>query len=116
MEENKPKREMAKGMWRKGDKRTLEDRKKQSETKKRNAGEIKQAKLVAKFILQGDNMDNMLSGIYKKAADGDVKACELMLKLVGEMPKEQKEVDLKADVKVEPVTGIQVIESSEETE
>lgn len=110
MEEvKKPKRELAKGMMRKGGKHTPESIAKQKETMRRKAAERKQAKLVAEALLSGDCMDIMLSGIYNKATKGDVKACELLLKLVGEMPKEEKSVEI-----VAPITEVKITSTLDE--
>lgn len=94
----------AKGMTKRGEKRTPESKKKQSESMKKRYQELKDAKKVAEAILSGEGMDNMLSGIYNKAMDGDVKAAELMLKLIGKMPKEAKDINLNT-----PITEVKLV-------
>lgn len=104
--------EIQKGMLQKGDKMSPEARKKLSETKKKKAAELRDAKIVAKEILAGGGMETMLGGLWAKASDGNVEAAKLLLKLTGMAPVDNT-VSVDANMKIEPITGIEIKEKDE---
>lgn len=68
-------------------------------------------KMILKAITELDNYaekKEILTALIKKAKSGDVKAIELYIRLMGEMPAEEKVVEAKVSG-VEPIVGMQII-------
>lgn len=100
----------------KGDKRSPESIEKQKATcaRKRLLKEIVRAMLDE--AQKGHNMsvrEEILMMQIQKALDGDLKSCEFLFKAGGELVDEQK-IDIKGEMKIEPVTGITVVEDDKE--